>query len=49
MLDSLDLVVLVSALDERFSISIEGTDIVPENFRNIGVICALLKKCGVKS
>ena len=49
MLDSLDLVMLVSALDERYSISIEGTDIVPENFRNIGVIWALLKRCGVKS
>ena len=40
---------LVSALDERFSISIDGTDIVPENFRNIGVIWVLLKeKYGVK-
>ena len=49
MLDSLDLVMLVSALDGRYSISIDGTDIVPENFRNIGVIEDLLKKYGVKT
>jgi acyl carrier protein len=49
MLDSLDLVMLVSALEQRFSVSIEGTDIVLENLRNIGCIRALLEKYGVKS
>jgi acyl carrier protein len=48
MLDSFDMVTLVSALDKTFGISIPGTDIVPENFQNIAAIEALLRKCGVK-
>jgi acyl carrier protein len=48
MLDSFDMVTLVSTLDKTFGISIPGTEIVPENFQNIGTIEALLRKCGVK-
>jgi acyl carrier protein len=48
MLDSFDVVTLVAALDQAFSISIEGTEIVPENFRNIDAIRAMLEKHGVK-
>ena len=48
MLDSLDMVTLVAGLDENFSISIDGEDIIPENFSNIEVIVNLLKKSGVK-
>lgn len=46
-LDSLDLITLVSDLDKTFGISIEGTDIVPENFLNLSSIRALLTKYGV--
>jgi acyl carrier protein len=46
-LDSFDIVTLVSDLDSKFSISIDGIDIVPENFRNINTIAALLVKKGV--
>jgi len=49
LLDSFDLLVLVSELDTRFSISIKGTDIVPENFKNIEVINALLTNYTSKS
>jgi acyl carrier protein len=48
MLDSFDMVTLVSTLDKTFGISIQGTDIVPENFQNIATITVLLEKCGVK-
>jgi acyl carrier protein len=48
MLDSFDVVTLVSALDKNWGISIEGTDIVPENFKNLQAIEALLRKSGVK-
>ena len=48
MLDSFDMVTLVAALDKTFGISIPGTEIVPENFQNIGAIEALLRKCGVQ-
>jgi acyl carrier protein len=49
MLDSFDMVTLVSALDKNYGISIDGTDIVPENFQNIGTITALIRKCGVQA
>lgn len=42
LLDSFDLLILVSELDTHFSISIQGTDIIPENFKNIEVINELL-------
>ena len=46
-LDSFDVVSLVTELDEKFSISIDGIDIIPENFKNIDSIKALLVKKGV--
>lgn len=42
LLDSFDLVTLVTSLDEAFEISIDGTDIVPENFCNTESILNLL-------
>ena len=44
MLDSFDLVTLVSELDETFGISINGIDIIPENFSSVDNIESLLKK-----
>lgn len=44
MLDSFDLMVLVSTLDERFGIKIDGTDILPENFMNVEAIAALIER-----
>ena len=43
MLDSFDLVMLVSELDETFGVSITGVDIVPENFSSVDKIESLLK------
>ena len=48
MLDSFDMVTLVAALDKTYGISIQGTDIVPENFKNLNTIEALLRQCGVQ-
>lgn len=48
MLDSFDLVALVSDLDKTFGISIDGMDILPENFSSVDRICALLKKNGAE-
>jgi acyl carrier protein len=48
MLDSFDLVTLVSELDNTFGISIDGVDILPENFSSVDAIAALLVKNGVK-
>lgn len=48
MLDSFDLVTLVSELDSTFGISIDGVDILPENFSTVDAIEKLLKKNGAK-
>ena len=44
MLDSFDMMTLVSDLDKEYGISIAGVDIVPENFQNIASIQYLLQK-----
>lgn len=48
MLDSFDMVNLVSDLDTTFGISIDGIDILPENFATVDAIEQLLKKNGAK-
>ena len=45
-LDSFDLVTLVAELDETFNISIDGLDIVPENFMSVETIAEVVKKNG---
>ena len=48
MLDSFDMVNLVSELDATYGISIDGVDILPENFATVAAIENLLKKNGAK-
>lgn len=48
MLDSFDVVNLVSELDSTYGISIDGVDILPENFATLDSIEQLLKKNGAK-
>ena len=49
LLDSMDLMTLVSALDRACAISIDGVDIVPENFNTLEAIQKLLSRHGVQS
>ena len=44
ILDSLDIIRLVAELDEKFAISISGSEIIPENFKTIESIKALVQK-----
>lgn len=44
MLDSFDLMTLVSMLDDEFAIKIDGTDILPENFMNVDAIGMLVER-----
>ena len=44
MLDSFDIVTLVTMIDEEFKISIEGTQVIPDNFISVESICSLLSK-----
>ena len=48
LLDSFDVVTLVASLDSTYSISIDGEDILPENFSSLESIKSLLFKYGVK-
>ena len=48
MLDSFDMMTLVATLDKTYGISIQGTDIVPENFKNLQTIGVLLRQSGVQ-
>lgn len=48
LLDSFDIVTLVSDLDSTFGISIPGTEIVPENFCNAEAIAGLVAQCQKK-
>lgn len=44
MLDSFDVISLVTSLDDEFGISINGTDILPENFSSLDSIVGLISK-----
>lgn len=44
MLDSFDIVTLISELEETFNIKIAGIDVVPENFSSVESIEILVKK-----
>jgi len=44
MLDSFDIVLLVSILEETFSIIIDGLDVNPSNFYSINSIIELINK-----
>lgn len=46
-LDSFDIITLVSMLEERYKIQIDGLDIIPDNFCTADAIIRLLKKNGV--
>ena len=47
MLDSFDMVALVSDLENQFGIKIDGVDVVPENFGTLEAIENILRKNGV--
>ena len=48
MLDSFDVINLVNELDTKYGISIDGIDVLPENFSYVDSIINLLHKNGVK-
>ncbi|MFT4847601.1 MAG: acyl carrier protein [Sediminicola sp.] len=44
MLDSFDIISLVSDIEENFEIVIEGVQILPENFDSVEAIVSLIEK-----
>ena len=49
LLDSFDIASLISVIEERFSVKVDGLDIVPENFLSVDAIISLIEKSGGKS
>lgn len=49
MLDSFDLMTLVSTLQDEYQVKIAGEEILPENFVNVDAIAALLVKSGAQA
>ncbi len=45
-LDSFDIVSLVSILEEKYNIIIDGLDVLPENFESVEAIIKLIQKNG---
>ncbi len=46
LLDSFDIISLISMLEEKYRITVDGLDIVPENFSSVDSIVALVIKSG---
>ncbi len=46
ILDSFDIITIVSVLEERYNIKIDGLEVVPENFCTVNAIINLVKKSG---
>lgn len=49
LLDSFDMVTLVTELESEFDILIDALDIIPENFSSIEAIGAVVEKNGGKA
>lgn len=46
LLDSFDIISLTSMLEEKYRITVDGLDIVPENFTDAEAILALVRRSG---
>lgn len=45
-LDSFDIISLISTVEEKYNISIDGLDVLPENFETVEAIVKLINKSG---
>lgn len=46
LLDSFDLITLIDMLESAYGVTIDGLDVVPENFQSVEAIAGLVKKSG---
>lgn len=46
MLDSFDIISLVDIISEKYGVSVDGLDIIPENFCSVQAIVELIRKSG---
>ncbi len=47
LLDSFDLIALISDVESLYGILVDGRDIIPENFSSIDMLKKLIEKYGV--
>ncbi len=48
LMDSLDLQRLVAAIEQEYGVRLAGTDLLPQNFANLGSIRELLSAYGIE-
>lgn len=46
MLDSFDIISLIDIISEKYGVSVDGLDIIPENFCSAQAIADLIRKNG---
>lgn len=46
ILDSLDIVLLVTDFEDAFNIKISADDIIPENFKDLAAMMSLIERLG---
>lgn len=46
LLDSFDIITLIDMIQEEYNVTIDGLDIVPENFCSVEAIASLVEKSG---
>lgn len=49
ILDSFDVIELITMLEDEFDITIDGLDVLPESFSNVKQIEELVRKSGYKN
>ena len=49
ILDSFDIIELITMLEDEFDITIDGMDVLPESFSNVKQIEELVRKSGYKN
>ena len=48
ILDSFDIISLCEAFNKEFGITINGSDLIPDNFESLDAMIAMLSRIGVK-
>lgn len=44
IIDSFDIVNIISALEDKYDVEIDGTDIIPENFFDVNCVVNLIRR-----